>query len=135
MLGFARQISVGVDIEHSGRDVEIESIKDRVLRDEESACLDALSEGERRLQFFRYWTQKEAYLKARGVGLGGDMRSFRFVPRGSSPLYSVIEDGGANQDDDIWTVSQVVDQQGLVAAVAMACAEPNILRRSIGEIR
>ncbi len=62
---------VGVDAEdwhRRGRDVGDELVR-RCLSAEELACYRTLHEDDRKRGFFDYWTLKEAYLKARGLGL------------------------------------------------------------------
>jgi 4'-phosphopantetheinyl transferase len=61
---------VGVDIEHVNYDRELVELAEQALTHRERALLDNLhSETERRMGFFRAWTRKEAFLKARGDGL------------------------------------------------------------------
>ena len=66
---------VGVDAEAAGRAVEPELAR-RFFAPSEAAHLDRLPEPERADMFLRYWTAKEAYLKARGTGLATALNSF-----------------------------------------------------------
>jgi len=87
---FAREPEIGVDVEEAIRTVEPELAR-RFFSPEEAGALDALPEDARRTRFFDYWTLKEAYIKARGMGLslpldgftmqiGTDAASIRFAP-------------------------------------------------------
>ena len=69
---------VGVDVEHVGRQVTHE-IPERFFSPREVADLRALPNHEQRAVFFDYWTLKEAYIKARGLGLALPLRHFTFV--------------------------------------------------------
>jgi 4'-phosphopantetheinyl transferase len=63
-----RGISVGVDIERVDRRVP-EGMAEAIFAPSERAALAALPQQEQGKRFFTYWTLKEAYLKARGLGL------------------------------------------------------------------
>jgi 4'-phosphopantetheinyl transferase len=60
---------VGVDVECVRDDFHFEPVVRRYFTDYERAALQALPSSERRREFFRYWTRKEACLKADGVGV------------------------------------------------------------------
>jgi len=51
-------------------------LAERFFHPEESAYLSALPEGERQAAFFRLWTLKESYMKARGLGFALPMSAF-----------------------------------------------------------
>ena len=64
---------VGIDIEQIVHDRGLAEVALRALTHRERARLDTLElEIERTTQFFRAWTRKEAFLKARGDGLAGE---------------------------------------------------------------
>lgn len=73
---------VGVDIERLDRASEMEALAARFFHPEETACLARIPAEKRRALFFRWWTAKEAALKAWGVGLGsaGDQPDFSLWP-------------------------------------------------------
>lgn len=77
-LAIARH-PIGVDVEHvhrAGRTVEL---ADRFFAPAEVAALHALPEPLRRDRFFDLWTLKEAYIKARGMGLAIPLGDFAFT--------------------------------------------------------
>jgi 4'-phosphopantetheinyl transferase len=59
---------IGVDVEEFGRVSDTGLLSDMALRPAEFAVLDALPDERRPAAFLRYWTRKEAVLKALGVG-------------------------------------------------------------------
>ncbi|MFJ1804855.1 4'-phosphopantetheinyl transferase superfamily protein [Streptomyces sp. NPDC088157] len=61
---------VGLDVEESHGDMDVDSAARVALSDAELAALYARPADERRPAFLRTWTRKEAVLKALGVGLG-----------------------------------------------------------------
>jgi 4'-phosphopantetheinyl transferase len=64
-----RDRAVGVDVESCQREVEMDSIAERFFSPHECALLRSVPPGQRRELFFRYWTCKEALVKATGLGL------------------------------------------------------------------
>lgn len=69
---------VGVDVEHVGRRVTYD-VPERFFSAREVADLRALPDDEQLMVFFDYWTLKEAYIKARGLGLALPLRQFTFL--------------------------------------------------------
>jgi 4'-phosphopantetheinyl transferase len=69
---------VGVDVEHVGRHVSYD-VAGRFFTPREVASLRARPEAERARVFFDYWTLKEAYIKARGLGLALPLGDFAFT--------------------------------------------------------
>jgi len=68
MLAVTEHRQVGIDIECI-RPVSVLSIARRYFMPEEYNCLATLSEPEKLKMFYRLWTCKEAYVKARGLAL------------------------------------------------------------------
>lgn len=64
-----REIDCGVDVEVRRQVEDMEALAARVLSPAELSGLMALPESLRPTRFFSYWTLKEAYVKARGLGL------------------------------------------------------------------
>jgi len=69
---------VGVDVEWLGRSARTVDVADRFFSPSEVRDLHAAPAGERRERFFRYWTLKESYIKARGFGLALPLGRFSF---------------------------------------------------------
>ena len=74
----ARDREVGLDAEDLGRDVDATGIAGRFFSRSEVADLERLPEAQRRTRFLEYWTLKEAYAKARGIGLDEGLRTVAF---------------------------------------------------------
>ena len=68
----------GVDVESPGRRARIDLLAERYLSAAERARLPAAPEPARREAFLHHWTLKEAYLKARGLGIALPLRSLTF---------------------------------------------------------
>lgn len=76
---------VGLDAEAVDRRLVHDGIPERFFSPREVADLRALPREEQDLAFFDYWTLKEAYIKARGLGLALPLRHFSFVRRPGQP--------------------------------------------------
>ncbi|MDD5176975.1 MAG: 4'-phosphopantetheinyl transferase superfamily protein [Sterolibacterium sp.] len=66
---------LGVDIEWC-RELPYDNLARRFFAPDESTSLKALAEEDRVAGFFSCWTRKEAYIKAKGLGLSLPLRSF-----------------------------------------------------------
>lgn len=86
---------VGIDVEPRTRAIDPLPIARAHFRPEEAAWLDA-TEAHARDRFLALWTIKEAYLKARGVGLSVPLSTVRVVPVGGLAFAAhAADDAGA----------------------------------------
>jgi 4'-phosphopantetheinyl transferase len=69
---------VGVDVEDMDRSTSAVDIADRFFSPSEVRALHARPEALQRDRFFDYWTLKESYIKARGMGLAIPLEQFSF---------------------------------------------------------
>jgi 4'-phosphopantetheinyl transferase len=70
---------VGVDVEDIERRGETTGVADRFFSPSEVAALHALPAEAQVDRFFDYWTLKESYIKARGLGLALPLAQFSFT--------------------------------------------------------
>ncbi len=86
-LVVTRGREVGIDVEHTERQSKTVAIADRFFATSEVAELRALpSHAVQRDRFFDYWTLKESYIKARGMGLAIPLGAFSFDLTGPTPV-------------------------------------------------
>jgi len=83
-LAVTRGHAVGIDVERADRVVR-EQVAERFFAPSEVADLHALPVDEQPRAFFEYWTLKEAYIKARGLGLAIPLADFAFALRPPAP--------------------------------------------------
>lgn len=69
---------IGVDVENVRLRAAPIEIADRFFSPEEAAALEELEPARRQHRFFEYWTLKESYIKARGMGLSIPLDKFTF---------------------------------------------------------
>jgi 4'-phosphopantetheinyl transferase len=70
--------AIGVDVENVRSHPPSLDIAHCFFADDEVNALVPLTELERQQRFFDFWTLKEAYIKARGMGLSLDLKKFSF---------------------------------------------------------
>lgn len=76
---------VGVDVENTEREVDPLALAPTVFAPAEIADVAATPPERRRERFLRYWTLKESYIKARGMGLSLPLDGFWFELGGAAP--------------------------------------------------
>lgn len=86
-----RGLAVGVDVERVERRVEVEKLARYSFAPSEAQTLLAAPEEARRELFFAYWTLKEAYIKARGMGLALPLDGFAFDIAGPQPTVAFAD--------------------------------------------
>jgi len=78
VLGVTKRRALGVDVENfRTREVSID-IADRFFAPTEVAALNKVPPRQQQYRFFEYWTFKESYIKARGMGLSLPLDKFSF---------------------------------------------------------
>jgi 4'-phosphopantetheinyl transferase len=78
VLAVTRGRALGVDVENvCARDASLD-IAERFFSPSEVATLAGAPAKEQRDRFFEYWTLKESYIKARGMGLSLPLDKFSF---------------------------------------------------------
>ncbi|MEM8593301.1 MAG: 4'-phosphopantetheinyl transferase superfamily protein [Pseudomonadota bacterium] len=86
-LALSQHYAIGVDVEHTLRNSDTINIADRYFSCHELEELHALPIAQQENHFFDYWTLKESYIKACGVGLSIPLDSFSFhVDRSTDSL-------------------------------------------------
>jgi 4'-phosphopantetheinyl transferase len=120
------RIDAGVDVECRDRRTDLASVARTVFADSELRDLEQLEPAAYRARFFELWTLKEAYIKARGLGLALPLRDIAFSigPHGAVDVAfeESIGDDAAQWQFLRWPPSDV--HQGAVA-----------LRSGVGALR
>lgn len=83
---------MGVDVEDTERRGKTVEIADSFFSPSEIADLNQLPSEFQRDRFFDYWTLKEAYMKARGIGLSLGLENFSFRLRRHEPITIAFTD-------------------------------------------
>jgi 4'-phosphopantetheinyl transferase len=96
----SRLPDVGVDLEHLDRRPIDRDLHRRYCSPAEIADIERQPEEARTRRFLTYWTLKEAYLKARGLGIGVALADVEFCLDGARP--SIAFRGSLEGADAAW---------------------------------
>lgn len=118
MIAVARQSEVGVDIEQIRPISDLLEVANNIFSRRERALFLSLEESRKLQAFFSIWTQKEAYLKARGLGLSRppqDVDIDLFPVQGSGLFRDHWDLSAAKQ----WSLTAWSSMQSYAAALAI----------------
>lgn len=118
LYAVARGRELGVDIERVRPEMATEAIARHFFSPQEVRALMALPPHARTDAFFRCWTRKEAYLKARGEGLSLPLDSFEVSLAPGEPAV-LLRAPGPPQECDRWSLRDVPVPRGYAAAIAV----------------
>jgi 4'-phosphopantetheinyl transferase len=109
---------IGVDVERVRPSPDYEKIAARFFSAAETAALLDLPGELRAESFFRCWTRKEAYIKARGEGLAVSLSSFEVsLASGEGP--ALLRAGDDPSELERWTLLPLPPIAGYAAALAV----------------
>jgi 4'-phosphopantetheinyl transferase len=136
----SREFEIGVDVESIERRIDLAALAQRFFSPAEAAELLSFPAAGRQQRFHRYWTLKEAYIKAIGAGLAMPLHSFTMrlpvadtaaesqpARQSHEPLpestiqfnSSLSEQSPAREDPNAWQFAQYFPTPGHVLAVAI----------------
>ncbi len=78
VCAISRQSDIGIDVETWQHKSNILEIAQRFFSDQEVRELLSCPQSQQRQRFFQYWTLKESYIKACGMGLSQPLEQFSF---------------------------------------------------------
>lgn len=108
---------LGIDIEYIRPVPDALDIAARTFSPQESAALRALPDQDRLQAFFLYWTRKEAYLKATGLGFSGKPESFAVSLDIANPRF--LSFAGEPGREERWSLKHLDPAPGYTGAVAL----------------
>ena len=123
----SRGREVGVDVENLDRANRWLDLAERFFAPREAAALRRVDASERPTRFLQYWTLKESYIKARGLGLAIPLAGFSFdLPAPAPDDISIRFTHAIGDDEARWQFTlERLDRNHLVAtAVERAGLEP-----------
>lgn len=118
LLAVSRGRELGIDVEQVRPELAGESIARRFFSPNEVSALLGLSDGERHEAFFRCWTRKEAYIKARGDGFALRLDAFDVTLAPGEPA-ALLRTGQEPGDAARWALRDVRIDPGYVAALCV----------------
>lgn len=103
---------LGLDVEKKSYELDVDKISKDVLNDEELSLLSSAQGQEKIDLFYKFWTLKEAYIKATGLGLKISLPSLRFIKQDQEYL---IKESSSH-----WRLSQFQPSRHFIMAVAVS---------------
>jgi 4'-phosphopantetheinyl transferase len=122
LIAITTSRAVGVDVEQIRTDLDPDGIATQFFSAGEREILASLPEPARYLAFFTCWTRKEAYLKAKGVGLSLPLDQFdvSFLPDDEPRLLATRPDPLEAQNWRLWALDL---PSGYAGALAVSGSE------------
>jgi 4'-phosphopantetheinyl transferase len=117
LLAVAEGAELGVDIERVRTFSSLDLVADRVFSAAERESLRSLLPDAKIEAFFAGWTRKEAYIKARGEGIGILGAVEVALAPGDPPR--LIRVAGQPTEQDRWSIEAFTPLPGLAAAVCI----------------
>ncbi|HTT25200.1 MAG TPA: 4'-phosphopantetheinyl transferase superfamily protein [Candidatus Sulfotelmatobacter sp.] len=119
LIAVVKQRAIGVDVENISRKTPAKELAERFFSEQERAALRHLGEDELQAAFFRCWTRKEAYIKAKGDGLSIPLHQFD-VSMAAGERDVLIATRPDTAEEARWLICDVPIGAGYAAAVAVA---------------
>lgn len=128
LVAVALDRGVGIDIEFIDSAVSSDEVARRFFSTNEIATLEGLPEPLRQREFFNLWARKEAYIKARGMGLSIPLDSFDVS---SIQGEAVVVPGTPNSSDGSnWKIENLDIDPRYAAAVAASGRDWKVAQRT-----
>jgi len=105
---------LGVDMELSKPRTNLIGLVEKCFADEEIAYWNGLSDVEKTVEFYRFWTRKEAFVKATGRGIGLGLSDCVINPENQTEFLRVP--AGCGQAST-WHVQDIALGQGVCSAL------------------
>lgn len=122
LYAFAWQRHLGVDVEYMRADIDYEGLAEYCFSPLEQETLKGLAPARKHEAFYNCWTRKEAYIKARGMGLSLPLALFdvSLLPGEAAALLQSREDP---QEVQRWSMRNLVPGAGYAGALAVEGAD------------
>ena len=118
VYAITRDRLIGIDIEYMRSILDAEQIVNRFFSQNEQLVFSKLASNHKEIAFFHAWTQKEAFLKATGDGLAGNLDQIEvsLIPGEPAKLLSIP---GDRQPSQSWLLHNFKPAPDFLAAVAI----------------
>lgn len=125
LFGFTKNLPIGIDLEYTGREVEIFEVARRYFSQSEVKQLSDLPRQQWRTGFFNCWTRKEAFIKAVGSGLYFPLDKFEvsLSPADDAELRGTFWDPS---EVNHWAVYSIIPAIDFIGALAVRERKENL---------
>ncbi len=118
IYGITCNKEIGIDIEHIPEDFSWEEIVEQFFSKKEIMELYKTPCDMRKKAFFNCWTRKEAYIKAKGMGLSIPLDSFDVSLMPGEPV-KLLEVRGKREEKSPWFLKEILINNNYVSALAV----------------
>jgi 4'-phosphopantetheinyl transferase len=127
VLAMGKNRELGVDLEQINYQKEIHNILDHFFHPDEIFQFKTLKNTQKSALFFKLWTLKEAYIKAKGMGLSIPLNAFNFDCT-QAPILEVFFQAELNEKTSPWQFSlfESLHYDNFLTAVAVKSAQVSI---------
>lgn len=119
LYAITKDYEVGIDVEHTARAIDVESIAQRFFSKEEVQQLIGLPEEKRLAGFYYCWTRKEAYIKMIGDGLAFPLHRFVVSLQPEVGMNALLQVDDDSELVKKWSLGSILSAQGYSAALAV----------------
>jgi 4'-phosphopantetheinyl transferase len=134
LLAAAWRRRVGVDLEFIRSDLSFDSISCRYFASEESEAVVNAPKERKPALFFRYWTLKEAFIKAQGKGLSYPLNRFSVQWRSGETRASLSVPSHPHEATR-WSLRFLKPPTSFIAALALEGELPELELHSLEELK
>ena len=118
LFAFTQDREIGVDIEYVHAFGEMEEIAKGFFSSDEHLALKTLSKAEKKTTFFNFWTRKEAFVKAVGMGLSHPFDQIDVSQCPGRPVLAMKNDRCSGKES-LWSIHDLNAVPGFAAAFAV----------------
>ena len=118
---------VGIDIEQLKQKSDFYPLVKRCFAEVEQNCWLGLPESQKCIEFYRFWTRKEAFVKATGRGIGLGLNQCVVSPGDLGKMLKVPEICGPEKN---WRIHDLDCPEGLSGAIAIQATDFKIRTKS-----
>ena len=119
LLAITPKTEIGVDPERIRTMSDMLGLAKRYFAQQETDLLFSLPESEQPHAFFRYWTRKEAYLKAVGKGLTFPLRNVHVSQDDTTGDCRIVDINGDQSEAAKWSLTNLSPHEEYKAAIAI----------------
>lgn len=128
VFAVARGMQLGVDLEQIRPVPDAAEIVARFGSTVEAAAYQRLPKPDRDTAFLRWWTAKEAFVKAIGSGLDHPLDTFS-ISFPSDDAIRLVDVGGNQNEAARYSLTELTPAAGYVGTLVVAGRQPRILQR------
>ena len=130
VLAVAKNCRLGVDLEIIKSRASLDGLVNKCFGREEAEYWKALPESEKNHEFYRFWTRKEAFVKATGRGIALGLDQCVVNPLNPGGMLRVPECWTPEND---WSIADIDLGEGLVCCVVNDSGIRRVMMRHIDD--